>query len=412
MIVKETNFFLKNYSIDYEKIINYFIVLYAFVFPFSRAGVTLSSVFIILFFLLQGDFKNKFKEIISNKFIIILFLFLFLSILSIFWSTDKAFAFTYLKKYWYFLTVPIIFISLKKEYINKVLVAFLLGMMITLVFFYGILLDTFSYEGNNPGSTSVFMNRIDYSIHIVLAIFISMYKVIYSESLKWKLFYIFSSSIFIITLFLNGGRTGYFAFFIVLIILALNNFKYKLMSFFISTGIIISIFFLAYNLSPMFKERMNYLEYDIKRMIIDKKFDSSFSMRVKMWELGIKSSFQEPLLGNGIGDEIVHVRDEVEQSSINQFVTNNTNFINYHNMFVHHLSQLGLVGLVLTILLFYYLYKLDFKEKIYKNLNIVFVSICILLFLQGILAVPASKIFFGFFASIFLAIARIESKEI
>lgn len=79
-----------------------------------------------------------------------------------------------------------------------------------------------------------------------------------------------------ITFFINGGRTGYFAFFIVLILLAIKNFKYKILSFFLSMGVATLIFFLAYTLSPMFKERMNYLEYDIKSMIIDNKFDSSF----------------------------------------------------------------------------------------------------------------------------------------
>ncbi|MDX4050977.1 O-antigen ligase family protein [Aliarcobacter skirrowii] len=404
---------IKNYNLDYSKLINYFIVLYAFLFPFSRAGVTISSIFIILFFILQGDLKNKFKEIIKNKFIIVIFLFILLSILSVVYSNDKLFAISYVKKYWYFLTIPIIYISLKKEYVNKVLVAFLLGMIVTLVFFYGISFELFSYEGTNRGYRSVFMNRIDYSIHIVLAIFISLYQFFYSKKLNWKLFYIFSSLIFMITLFVNGGRTGYFAFFIVLILLAIKNFKYKILSFFLSMGLAILIFFLAYTLSPMFKERMNYLEYDIKSMIIDNKFDSSFSTRVKMWELAIESGLKEPIFGNGIGDEIIHVKDKVANySTLNSHITEGTNFINYHNMFVHHFSQLGLIGLFLTILLFYYLYKLKFEEKIYKNLNFIFVTISILLFMQGILAIPASKIFFGFFASIFLAISRIESKEI
>jgi len=399
---------IKIKNLSYEAIINFFILLYAFCLPISRAGISFATILLMLFWILQANFSKKFDEIKNSYFILTIFTFVAYSSLAVIWSDDKFFALEYVRKYYHFLLIPIIYTSLKKKNIDRVFLAFLFGMFVSVIFFYGVLLNIFTYEGTNSNSTSVFMNRIDYSIYIVLAIFIAINQLIYSKCLNWKFFYGFASLVFTITLFLNGGRTGYFAFFVVLIILVLMNSRYKLIGLFNSIIAIVVIFLVAYNLSPVFKDRMIYLEKDIERMIIDGKFDQSFSMRIKMWELGIKSSFKEPLLGNGIGDEIVHIKDEVEKYNLGRFVEKNTNFINYHNIFIHHWSQLGLVGLLLTILLFYYLYKLEFKKQIYKNLNTVFVTICTLLFLQGILAIPSSKIFFGFFASVFLTISKIE----
>ena len=65
------NNYFKNININqtfYNNYINYFIILYSFCLPISRAGVSLSIVLIFLFWILEADFKRKFYEIKINYF--------------------------------------------------------------------------------------------------------------------------------------------------------------------------------------------------------------------------------------------------------------------------------------------------------------------------------------------------------
>jgi O-antigen ligase len=99
------NFKQKFEIIDYNKFINYFIVLYSFCLPISKAGTTFSAICLILLWFIESNFKVKISLIKSNKFMIVLGTFLLLSFLSIFWSSDTSFAVDYIRKYWHFLII-------------------------------------------------------------------------------------------------------------------------------------------------------------------------------------------------------------------------------------------------------------------------------------------------------------------
>ncbi len=120
-------------------IILYFYMLFAY--QFLKAGISLSSIIIFLFWILEADFKRKYFEIKNNYFIIAIFIFILYSLIAVLWSSDKIFALEYVKKYYHFLIIPIIFTSLKKEYIDKVFSAFLLGMLISEITSYGIFFE-------------------------------------------------------------------------------------------------------------------------------------------------------------------------------------------------------------------------------------------------------------------------------
>ena len=53
------NFKQKFEIIDYNKFINYFIVLYSFCLPISKAGTTFSAIFLILLWFIESNFKVK-----------------------------------------------------------------------------------------------------------------------------------------------------------------------------------------------------------------------------------------------------------------------------------------------------------------------------------------------------------------
>ena len=408
------NNYFKNINISrtfYNNYINYFIILYAFCLPISRAGISLSIVLIFLFWILEADFKRKYFEIKNNYFILTIFIFILYSFISILWSSDKIFALEYVKKYYHFLIIPIIFTSLKKEYIDKVFSAFLLGMLISEITSYGIFFELWRKEGISPNDPSPFMDHSNYSTYLAFTVFILMHKIIHTDDLKWKLaysiFFLFSTS----NLFLNGGRTGQFSFLITLCIIGFLNFKNKLKAvvLFISLGT--TIFVSAYNISPVFKDRFDYFLHDVEVMINEKDFSNSFSLRVALWISGLEASKHNLIFGSGIGDERENANYILQKFNISNdnFKQETENSIDFHNMYVQYIVQLGIVGLIIILLIFYLLFKLDIRDKVYKNLLIIFL---ILYFCHSMLGnsfhINQSMVLFVLFSSIFITIYKYE----
>ena len=404
-----SNYFRNN--LNYNIILNYLIVLYAFCLPISKAGISLSVIIIFLFWILEADFKRKYFEIKNNYFILTIFIFILYSFISILWSSDKIFALEYVKKYYHFLIIPIIFTSLKKEYIDKVFSAFLLGMLISEITSYGIFFELWTKEGISPNDPSPFMDHSNYSTYLAFTVFILMHKIIHTDDLKWKLaysiFFLFSTS----NLFLNGGRTGQFSFLIALCLIGFLNFKNKLKAvvLFISLGT--TIFVSAYNISPVFKDRFDYFLHDVEVMINEKDFSNSFSLRVALWISGLEASKHNLIFGSGIGDERENANYILQKFNISNdnFKQETENSIDFHNMYVQYIVQLGIVGLIVILLIFYLFFKLDIRDKVYRNLLIIFL---ILYFCHSMLGnsfhINQSMVLFVLFSSIFITIYKYE----
>ena len=406
------NFKQKFEIIDYNKFINYFIVLYSFCLPISKAGTTFSAICLILLWFIESNFKVKISLIKSNKFMIVLGTFLLLSFLSIFWSSDTSFAVDYIRKYWHFLIIPIIYTSLDRSYIKHVFSAFLLGMFISEIVSYGIFFEFWTKEGVSPNDPSPFMDHTNYSIYLAFTVFILMHRILFEPLIKWKIMYgvfmLFSMS----NMLVNGGRTGQVAFFVTLFIVAFLNIKNKLIAIFGSIIFVFIVFTSAYNASPVFNDRINYAFHDIEKMIKDKDFTNSFSIRVSLWIIGTEQFLDNFLIGTGIGDEAVDIQKYVKKYNFIYYDNFQDNYIDYHNAYVQYLVQLGIFGLILFILLFLNLLKLKFKSIIYRNLNITFISLYLLLSTVGLsLHIMASMTLFALFSGLFNAISRFETSQ-
>ncbi|MEN5388171.1 O-antigen ligase family protein [Aliarcobacter skirrowii] len=404
---------IKKYNLDYSKLINYFIVLYAFSIPISKSLTTISIIFLFLFWILQKDYKRKFDEIKNNYFILILLLFIVYSFVAILWSSDKIFALDYVRKYYHFLIIPIIFTSLKKEYLEKVFSAFLFSMLISEITSYGIFFEIWTKQGISPDDPSPFMNHSNYSIYLAFTIFILLHKVLYSKDKGLKLFYLMFLILSSSNLFLNGGRAGQFAFIIALFIFGFLNIKNRLKAFvsIFIVGIIILV--TSYNISPVFKDRFNYFLHDINSMIHKDDYSNSFSLRVALWMTGLEASKENILFGTGIGDEIINAENGINRFNIPPIFgsSDTTNYIDYHSSFIQYLVQLGIVGLIIFILIFYFLVRIKIKNKVYSNLLYIFVVLYILQSTIGLtFHIQKSMIFFTLFTSIFLVISKYEKE--
>lgn len=409
-----TNLFTKD-KLNYSQILNYLILIYAFVIPISKAGVVIVEILLILLWLLQRDFQRKYNQLKSNSFFIALSLFLLLSIISLSWSSDLNYSLNYLRKYWHFLIIPIIYTSVDKKYVTHIFSAFLLGMLISEIVSYGIFFEIWSKEGISPNDPSPFMDHTNYSIYLAFTAFILMHRIFYSNEFKWKIIYgayfLLSSS----NLFLNGGRTGQVAFLASFFIVGFMNIKNKFAASATALLAIILIFFLAYNSSPIFKKRANYTYNDINRMITQDDFSGAFTQRVSLWILGSHQFMDNFLTGTGIGDEASGVDKYIESYNFeeNGAVRKGEKYLDFHNAFIQYGVQLGIFGFILFVMIFYTLIKQKFTTPMYKNLNILFVSLFVFLSMMGLsMHIMASMTFFALFSALFLSISNSEQEDL
>ena len=405
------NYFSNN--LNYNIILNYLIVLYAFCIPLSKAGISLFGILLILFWLMERNFKDKINLIQKEKIIILIILFLTLSFFSILWSSDKIFALDYLKKYWHFLILPIIYTSLKKDNIKFVFNAFLFSMLISEIVSYGIFFELWTKDGISPTDPSPFVDHTSYSCFLAFTSFILIYKIVYSSNLTWRYFYIIYFLTALTNLFINGGRTGQVIFVIGILFIVLKFVKTQLRNTtvaFIFVSLLITLF---YHYSPIFKNRLTHTYSDLSLMINEKNYTGSFSARIAMWKLGIQSFTYQPILGNGIGDEASNIIKEIEEKKLSYFISSNNiyYYVDFHNMFIQYLSQLGIFGIIIILLIFYYMFKIKINNSRLNDLKNLFV---ILYLLWSIVAltfhINTSLTFFILFLGLFLKYS-INSKE-
>jgi len=163
-------------------------------------------------------------------------------------------------------------------------------------------------------------------------------------------------------MFITGGRAGQVAFFVMLAIIIFQFFNTaKVKSLLIVLMLIPGIFFTAYHTSDLFQQRVD----DSISEVLD--YSKCCSSSYQNTSLGQRITFtinswevfkQNPIIGIGTGDF------PSEYRKINQANTPSIrNTTNPHNMYILVLTQLGLIGLVSMLGIFYYQIKLSFRSK-------------------------------------------------
>ena len=370
--------FIKN-NFDYAKYINYLIMLYAFSIPISRAGISIFSVLLVILWFLEGNFKEKYKKLKNNKFIIFLSIYIIYRFISLIWTdyeyfshgADQAFKIVRLV----FFPILVIATSLKKEYISKTIFAFLMGMLISEIISYGIFFEIWHFHNRPPYDPTPFMHHLDYATFLTFTSLLLLNRFFNTVNWRLKVFYFIYFLFVTSNLFLNGGRTGHLAFAVSIFAVGFTNIKNKLKAFFSMLLLVISIFYAAYNISPVFKQRFNEGASEVYKIKNNSsnQYQGSFGQRLGAWIIGLKIIQDNPLFGTGGGCEMAKLKEYAQKSSPQLQVVQN--IAHFHNEYVHNAVEYGLLGLFLYLLFWYHLFKLEIKDKSFNNLKIILISV-------------------------------------
>jgi len=368
----------------YNQYLNNLIIMYVFLLPLSRAGVVFFTILLIIFWILEGDFKKKYVLLSNSKVILALFIFIVFNVVSLFWSDHKLEAYDYFEKYWYFFPLVAIMTSIKKEYISKTLSAFILGMFISEVISYGVFFEVWSFGNATPQNPTPFMHHIEYSIFLAFTALILLGRIFNTEQIKYKLMYM----VFFITitgnLFLTAGRTGQIAFILGLFVLAMISFENKLKALLIFTVLSTISLSLAFNFSTTFHERVITAQTSLVNVVEEENYCSSWGSRIGAWMVSIDIITEHPIVGIGIVDNMQEFYNIIETEHQEMICSGNT-LVHMHNQYLQILTQLGAVGLIMFLSIFYMLARLELKEKEYRDIKYIYLTVVLFAFVSEVL---------------------------
>ncbi|OHE05268.1 MAG: hypothetical protein A3K14_09550, partial [Sulfurimonas sp. RIFCSPLOWO2_12_FULL_36_74] len=362
---------VKNITInDY---INYIFVLYAFLLPISRGAISILSALLFILWLFSNDFKKKIEFIKSNRVILYFFAFIGFSLLSLFWSSDASDGLEYIRKYWYFLVILVIATTIQKRFIEYVISAFLAGMLISEIISYSIFFELIQWKHGNSNDPTPFMNHLQYSMFLAFASLLLLNKFFHEQQTKWKIFYFLYFLTVTSNLFVNGGRTGQAAFVISIFLVGFLNIKNKVLAFLSILALVVIIFYTAYSVSPVFKNRFDASVAETQSIIQKREFCGSFGSRLGLWIVGSEIFLENPIVGSGVVKSMDEMRDHIKASHPDKDCI--ARLPSYHNIYVQSAVHLGIIGLFLYLMIFYSILKLRIENRYYFNLMIIFVSV-------------------------------------
>ena len=356
---------------------NLVLLLLGFTFPLSVALSNILVVLLALLILVEGSFFEKIQKINSSKWM--LSILILWAIYIIYWSIFGSFTDTFwlIKRISLLLLLPIFYSSsFSEKTIQKSVFAFLISMFLSSVI---AISENYEIINLNPNwIRPAFLKYTDHNLFLTVALIISYYflyrdlqqrlsKLSYilclffpillyyfllnTKDYIYKLIILSFIPFYFFSLFTEGGRMGQLAYFILfggLIILLLKN--YPRARFLIAALYLSVLSFFIYHNSPIVQKRFNSLKEVVKNK------DSVRYVLLKETSMLIK---QNPILGYGTGS-FTH-----EFGSVNSATKKVVNYQHKtpHNNYLYVWFELGILGLIVFLAIFYF----QIKELIKKE---------------------------------------------
>ena len=337
---------------------NFFFILLGFSIPISVAFTNILIVAYSLIWIFEGDFPKKIKEIKSVKWIsslLLLISFYFLGMLYGDMHNDYSYVIKRVLLLLFF--IPIVISELKPKTYILALHAFLISNLTSAIVAVGINYDFINPIFDNSAITAF----LKYNYHNILLSFsalLSFLMFLKSKS-KYSSLYIVLILIYSFSIFNEAGRAGQLKinlFFVChAIFLLRSQFKFSILIILF----LIIINFFSYKNSSIFKHRVDHLTHIVQNDGQKKNKNSvEKDIRYLFTKTGLELIRKKPIFGYGTGSFSSVFKLETETSyDLNKHKTP-------HNNYLYILFELGFIGLIFFLSIFYF----QIKELLNKDL--------------------------------------------
>ncbi|WP_455206351.1 O-antigen ligase family protein [Kaarinaea lacus] len=364
---------------------NHLIVIFAFFIPISLGGRQSTLFLIMLVYLLRGKYWEYIKEALKDKLVQAFVIYFAVHLIWLI-GTDN---FIHAKRELHqakFLLYPLLFATLiDKRYIPRMLGAFLLGMLVSELWSYGIyfeILPPHPHDGNQgtPQSPSPVHHHSHYGFMLAITVTLLLQRLFYEKDPSWLkavivLFFVTAT----INIFINAGRTGYVLFVVLMLVLFLLAFKKRLFIALLSAVALIGVsVMLAYNFSDTFHERYTQTINSIKSVYVDNNYNTSLGNRAAILFDSKDLIKENALFGVGTGDQMDQMRNYIKDNKPeHKWIANMVQHL--HNEYFRAILQFGIIGLMAFLYIIYQLFVYPQPQRSMKNLQI-FLGVMIILY--------------------------------
>lgn len=337
---------------------NFFFILLGFSIPISVAFTNILIVAYSLTWIFEGDFPKKIKEIKSVKWIsslLLLISFYFLGML--YGDVHNDYSYVIKRVLLLLFFIPIVISELKSKTYILALHAFLISNLTSAIVAVGINYDFINPIFDNSAITAF----LKYNYHNILLSFsalLSFLMFLKSKS-KYSFLYIVLILIYSFSIFNEAGRAGQLTFNVFFICYAIfllrSQFKFSILIILF----LIIINFFSYKNSSIFKHRVDHLTHIVQNDGQKKNKNSvEKDIRYLFTKTGLELIRKKPIFGYGTGSFSSVFKLETETSyDLNKHKTP-------HNNYLYILFELGFIGLIFFLSIFYF----QIKELLNKDL--------------------------------------------
>lgn len=372
------------------RLLHYTFILFALSLPLSRGAMNFLSVLLLLFWILEGNFDQKVKRLKECKILLPFIGIFILTLLSAFFSDSLNNGFLagqhrslYQVIITHYLVIPLIGVvvitAIPKKVFKIAVSLFLVGIFLSeissyLIFFDLIKLDYLKsvhmvYEYATPDNPSPFLQHIEYSVYLSIAILLLLQQLLTTKSFWLRL----SITLFLISatmnLFINGGRTGQLIYVFAMLTFVLFRIHLHWKTVALTIFSLLTLLVIAYNASSTFHNRVNEAQSNIIQMQKG-NFNTSWGQRAASNVVTVNyltSSFKHFIFGAGAGD----VREEYLEFAKENFPKNYHDSIihlaHLHNQYLEYWMDGTIFSLLLFLLYFILLLRLSVPKE-YKPL--------------------------------------------
>ena len=337
-------------------------ILLGITIPTSIAITNLIIGLLALCWIIEGNFKNKFKAIKASKWILSIFALIALYVLAMLWGDTHINAEWQFQRLALLLVFPILAtIAISQLTIKRSVMAFLGTSFISAL--AAILINNqiidpladYMYFIKNDVRVSAFIKYNYHNVLLALSSILSLY-ILIEKKTKYNYLLMLFIAVYALSIFTERGRAGQVIFNLsaLFYIIYYNRKQFlRIIAFII---LLFSFQFIVYKTTNVYKDR-----FDAVSNIIVNKGDAGKGKLEDIRYVFVKESFnrilEKPILGYGTGSFGKIFNDEVDSG--HNFYPHTTP----HNQYLYIWFELGIFGLILLLFIFYHQIKALVRKK-------------------------------------------------
>ena len=351
-------------------IANILIVFYGFSLVFSHKISTKIALVLLLIWIVTGDFKDKFKNIVSDKFILIFLLYIGLFLIGLLWTEDIKAGLHIAKRPLLLLIVPIIYTLYQKRFIKIQFYSLVVGLIVTSILIIGAYYNFINIKYN--AAHAPFMNRNYIATMLAFSASFLLYMLLSTKRLFQNLLIGIVIIITIYALTITASRGGLLILLIGFFIVLIYRFGISFKKVFMALIVTALTFILIYNSNDTIKHRIDNTvkvlkKFDLNKQVSTHKGRTALTCRFEFWYYAYNIGKNKPLLGAGTGDGIAELENYIGKKETKKLFSrcrgNGSGQFNPHNMILFMFMQFGLVGLFLILYFAYLHFKVAYSSK-------------------------------------------------